>query len=271
MIEIRNLSFSYKEDSPLVLKDVNMNIEEGKWISILGHNGSGKSTLAKILVGLLLDVNKGEVIIDDIRLDEDTIDSLRQRIGIVFQNPDNQFVGVTVKHDIAFGLENRLVKREDMEVLIAKALEQIDMQKYSDKEPHNLSGGQKQRVAIGGVIACDLKYIIFDEATSMLDPKGSNDVINLIKDLKEKQQKTIITITHDLDLANLSDYVYVLKKGEIVCEGTPKEVFLQEDLIESSNLIAPFKTRLYHQVMKDNKLKQDKELTSLLCKLDSTM
>lgn len=267
MIEIKDLYFSYNREKN-ALNGISLSIPDGAWVSIIGHNGSGKSTLAKILVGLL-EPTKGSFSIDgcqyDKKTNEEDLKYLRNNVGIVFQNPDNQFVGTTVYKDIAFGLENRCVEREKMIENVKEAASSVGLGDLLDKEPYKLSGGQKQKVAIAGILACDLKYVIFDEATSMLDPEGSKEVIELIKELSKKENKTIITITHDLSLAKLSDYVYVLNKGLISLEGKPSEVFLQDEILEESNLIAPFNLRLYHKVLSNPKLKDKKELTSLLC------
>jgi len=268
MIEIKNLSFSYDnvKDS---LKDVNMLIKDGSWVSIVGHNGSGKSTLAKLLVGLN-QPKTGNITIDGDELNEKNIDSIRQKIGIVFQNPDNQFVGVTVRNDIAFGLENRNVSRDEMNKLVIENAFKVGLEDYLDKEPHNLSGGEKQRVAIAGILALDLKYIIFDEATSMLDPKGVSDVTKLIKELSKDKNKTIITITHDLALAGMSDYVFVFNGGSISLEGKPSEVFAHEEVLNNSNLDIPLSLKLYNAIKKDNKLNKNERLVKALCQLSST-
>lgn len=268
MIEMKNISYSYSEDDDFALKDVSLTIPEGKWISILGHNGSGKSTLAKIMMGLIK-ANKGTILIDDIELTEQTVDELRKKIGIVFQNPDNQFVGVTVKNDIAFGLENRLITRDEMLKLVDDASKKVGLEGQLDKEPYKLSGGQKQRVAIAGIIAMNAKYIIFDEATSMLDPKGVRDVTALIKELK--QDKTIITITHDLELASLSDEIYVFKNGKITAHDIPANIFRLNAVLNDSNLEVPFELALLNEVKKDSKLKYNKRLGDALCQLSSKM
>ncbi len=203
MISINNVSFSYSKKDH-ALKNISLEIPKGKWISIVGHNGSGKSTLSKLLIGLI-EADSGSVVVDGLLLNEENVNAIRNKIGIVFQNPDNQFVGVTVRHDIAFGLENRCYSKEQMDELVYKHALAVKMEEFLDREPHNLSGGQKQRVAIAGVLAIDAEYIIFDEATSMLDPKGVNDIASLIKEIKDNTNKTIITITHDLNLAKNSD------------------------------------------------------------------
>jgi energy-coupling factor transport system ATP-binding protein len=255
MIKIQNLDFSYNGTDP-ALTNINLNIEKGKWISILGHNGSGKSTLAKLLVGLLTP-SQGEIQIDHLVMNEDNISSIRNKIGIVFQNPDNQFVGVTVKHDIAFGLENKNIPYQEMVDKINHYAKLVNMQDFLNKEPHQLSGGQKQRVAIAGALAMEQEIFILDESTSMLDPEGTREIVALIKDLNKTYHKTIITITHDLSFAALSDELVVLKAGKIILKGIPQDVFKEEALLQSSSLELPFEVKLYNDVNKDPKFNQE--------------
>ena len=266
MIEIKNVSYAYSKDEALAINNISLAIREGTWVSILGHNGSGKSTLAKLLVGLV-EAESGSIIIDGIVLNEESISEIRKKIGIVFQNPDNQFVGVTVRHDIAFGLENRKIERKEMQERILECATRVGLSDYLDREPYKLSGGEKQRVAIAGILALDSKYIIFDEATSMLDPNGVNDVVNLIKELREKTNKTIITITHDLELAKKSDEVFVFKNGQITANGKPEEIFKMQSILTDSNLLVPFELQLYQQAMLDEKLKKDEKLIDALWQL----
>ena len=266
MIELKNLSYSYSNDEALAINDISLNIKEGSWISILGHNGSGKSTLAKLLVGLL-EPSSGEILVDGVRLDENSVGEIRKKIGIVFQNPDNQFVGVTVRHDIAFGLENIQIEHSLMEEIVASCATKVGMGAYLEREPYKLSGGEKQRVAIAGILALDSKYIIFDEATSMLDPDGVRDVINLIKELRMKTNKTIITITHDLELARKSDEVFVFKKGQITASGKPEDIFKMENILTDSNLQIPLELQLYKEVCDDEILKKDEKLIEALWQL----
>ena len=217
LIEVRDLHFRYNSEDR-ALKGVSLDIEKGEFVCILGHNGSGKSTLAKLLVGLL-EPRKGTISIEGTILNEDSVDELRKKIGIVFQNPDNQFVGITVKDDIAFGLENRQVEREEMLKLIDEYSTKVNMHDFLDKNPESLSGGEKQRVAI---------------ATSMLDPRGVKEVMDVINNLKSK--KTIISITHNLQEAIKADKVIVMNDGVIVLEGKPEEVFTHFDEIKNSKL-----------------------------------
>lgn len=232
LIEVRNLHFRYNSEDR-ALKGVSLDIEKGEFVCILGHNGSGKSTLAKLLVGLL-EPRKGTISIDGTILNEDSVDELRKKIGIVFQNPDNQFVGITVKDDIAFGLENRQVEREEMIRLIDEYSTKVNMRDFLDRNPESLSGGEKQRVAIAGILAMNPEIIIFDEATSMLDPRGVKEVMDVINNLKSK--KTIISITHNLQEAIKADKVIVMNDGVIVLEGKPEEVFTHFEEIKNSKL-----------------------------------
>lgn len=233
-IELKDISFSYEKDT-LVLDNLSLTIEEGQMVAILGHNGSGKSTLSKIIMGLL-EPKSGEVYVDGVKYEGDEFDKIRDKMGIIFQNPDNQFVGVTVQDDIAFGLENRRVSREEMIERINKYAKVVSMEDYLLTNPENLSGGQKQRVAIAGVLAMETDVIIFDESTSMLDPKGTKEINQMIKMLKEEQNKTIISITHNLEEAVYADRVIVLNGGKIVLDGTPQEVLKEKDTLEASGL-----------------------------------
>lgn len=266
VIKVKNLDYSYSQEDH-ALKGISFDVNDGEWVSIIGHNGSGKSTISKLLVGLL-EADKGEIEIDGQILNEETIDDIRKKVGIVFQNPDNQFVGVNVKYDIAFGLENRQVPREEMIKLIDEYSKKVEMEKYLDREPQTLSGGQKQRVAIAGILALNAQIVILDEATSMLDPEGTRDIIELIKELKTKYNKTIITITHDLNLARLSDRIIVLKDGLIIASDTPEKIFEQEGLLRSSNLDIPFNLKLYKTALADEKLKNNEKLVNALWKLN---
>lgn len=266
MIRVNDLDYSYSQQDH-ALKGISFEVKDQEWLSILGHNGSGKSTISKLLVGILAP-QKGSIYYDDIELTEKTVDKIRNRVGIVFQNPDNQFVGVNVKYDIAFGLENRCVPRSEMQKLIVEYATKVGMQDYLLREPQTLSGGQKQRVAIAGILALNTDVIILDEATSMLDPQGTREIIALIKELKEKYHKTIITITHDLDLARLSDRIIVMKEGNIIADDVPGKIFEQLDLLKSSKLDMPFNLKLYKEVEANSKLNSNKELMEALWKLN---
>ena len=262
LIKVEHLNFTYDETKETI-KDLSFEIPKGSWVSILGHNGSGKSTLAKLLVGLLK-AESGNIYIDDILLTESTVHDVRKKIGIVFQNPDNQFVGVTVRHDIAFGLENLQIPQPEMALRVEKYAKLVGMQDYLKKEPFQLSGGQKQRVAIAGALAMHKDYIIFDEATSMLDPEGVKEVTSLITKLNTEQQQTIITITHDLDFALKSDYALILKDGVLIAEGKPSKLFLDKALLEQSKLTIPLGLQTYIDVLNDETLKSNKQLVEEL-------
>lgn len=231
-IDIEHLSFSYTKGKP-VIKDLSLSIEKGEFVGIIGHNGSGKSTLAKLLAGLE-EAKQGTIKIDGDILNEENYPKLNGKIGIIFQNPDNQFVGATVRDDIAFGLENRSIERERMKEIIEQYASLVSMTKYLDTNPENLSGGEKQRVAIAGVLALDAEIIILDEATSMLDPIGQREVNALIRTLRGK--KTIIFITHMVKEVADCDHLVVLSKGEKVLEGSPEEVFKEERILEECRL-----------------------------------
>ena len=233
-LNVKNLTFSYDKKS-LNIKDISFDVEVGKYVSIIGHNGSGKSTLAKLIVGLLT-LKSGEINVFDMALNKENINKIRRRVGIVFQNPDNQFVGATVEDDIAFGLENRCIDPNKMKDIILDFSSKVGMEQYLNKEPSNLSGGQKQRVAIAGVLALNPDLLILDEATSMLDPKGTREINEMIKKLKSLDNKTIISITHNLEEAVFADRVIVLNKGKIVLDGTPKDVLKEKDILEASGL-----------------------------------
>ena len=236
LISVKDVYFSYNEDKQS-LRNVNIEINKGEWISILGHNGSGKSTLAKILVGLL-EPNDGTITIDGIELNQESAYELRKKIGIVFQNPDNQFVGVTVRDDIAFGMENLCVPREEMLKRIEYYSEKVGMQDYLDKQPSNLSGGQKQRVAIAGILAMRSEILIFDEATSMLDPYTKNDLIDYIKTLN-KEGFTIIMITHDVNEAVLADKILIMNQGEIFAFDDTKKLLKNKEAFQKCHLELP--------------------------------
>ena len=238
-IEIQNLTFAYNNNEPAV-KHVSLKVHEGQYVSIVGHNGSGKSTLARLIIGLLAP-SEGKIIVDGEELTNKTVRNIRQKIGLVFQNPDNQFIGATVEDDIAFGLENRRVPREKMQEIIKNYAKRVGMDEFLDKEPSRLSGGQKQRVAIAGALSLEPEIIIFDEATSMLDPKGKSDIKGLIEEMRKYNPNlTILSITHDVEEAFLSDEVIVMSQGEIAFKGKPQEVFSNRQALESLHLGMPF-------------------------------
>lgn len=245
IIKIENVSFTYigSEDQREALSDVNLSINQGEWVSIIGPNGSGKSTLAKTINGLIAP-KAGKITVGGHELNDDNVWNIRQMVGMVFQNPDNQFVGSSVQDDVAFGLENLGIPRETMVERIRYALERVGMIEFADKEPARLSGGQKQRVAIAGIVALQPNIIILDEATSMLDPSGRQDVLQTVKDVKNQENLTVISITHDIDEAVESDRIVVMKDGHIKQQGTPSEIFaLGNDLIDLG-LDLPFPEKL---------------------------
>lgn len=238
-VEIKNLSFSYNDGGP-VLNHVSLSVEQGSYTSIIGHNGSGKSTIAKLIIGLLAP-RDGEIYVDGELLDNKSVRRIRKKIGLVFQNPDNQFIGASVEDDIAFGLENRQIPHKDMPEIVKRFAERVGMSEFLQNEPSRLSGGQKQRVAIAGALALNPEILILDEATSMLDPKGKNDIKQLILEMKkENPNLTIISITHDVEEAYLSDEVIVLSHGEVAFKGKPDEVFSKRDVLKNFNLEMPF-------------------------------
>lgn len=243
LIELNNISFQYYGQEHKALNDVSLTINKGEWVALIGHNGSGKSTLAKTINGLI-SPESGEIKVNGELLTEENIWDIRKMVGMVFQNPDNQFVGSTVEDDVAFGLENQGVPRDEMIVRVNNALERVRMSDFKIKEPARLSGGQKQRVAIAGVIALAPDVIILDEATSMLDPQGRNDVIETIHALKEETNLTVISITHDIDEAAYANRVLVMKEGQIIHEGTPKEIFSHGEALIGMGLDVPFPEKL---------------------------
>lgn len=263
-VRFNNVNFSYDEES-VVLKNFNLTINNGEMVAILGHNGSGKSTIAKIMMGLL-EVSSGEIYINDKLLSQDTIEECRNHMSIIFQNPDNQFVGVTVKDDIAFGLENKNLPKEEMELRINKYLTMVSMLDFIYHAPEELSGGQKQRVAIAGALAMESELMIFDESTSMLDPKGTKEVNEMIKKIKNEENKTIIVITHNLEEASYADRIIVLNSGFVVADGTPSEVFKNEKVLEVSGLKTMESVSIIHN-LKNKEYKNKKEIEEALWEL----
>lgn len=239
IIEVRNLKYKYDSESEnYTLNDVSFQVKKGEWLSIVGHNGSGKSTTVRLIDGLL-EAESGNIIISGDKLTAENVWEKRRQIGMVFQNPDNQFVGATVEDDVAFGLENQGLDYDLMVERVQQALELVGMQDFKEREPARLSGGQKQRVAVAGVVALRPDIIILDEATSMLDPEGRLDLIQTVKKIKDSNQLTVISITHDLDEIALSDRVLVMKEGQVESTATPRELFSREDL-EELGLDQPF-------------------------------
>jgi ABC-type cobalt transport system, ATPase component len=243
IIQVKDLTYTYQNSKVPALQNVSLTIEPGQWVAIVGHNGSGKSTLAQMLNGLIAP-QSGEVYIDGELLTEESVWAIRRKIGIVFQSPDNQFVGATVADDVAFGMENNGVPRAEMIPRVQAALAQVGMSAYADHEPARLSGGQKQRVALAGVLAQRPKVIILDEATSMLDPQGRHDVVSLMTALRKTGQFTIISITHDIDEAALADQVVLMDSGQLITAGTPAEIFVQGDMLQQHGLTVPLSEKV---------------------------
>lgn len=243
LVTIDGVSFSYEGQQTPALKNITFDILEGEWLAIVGHNGSGKSTLAKLLNGLQFP-QQGKIAVCGTELTEATVWDVRKNVGMVFQNPDNQFVGTTVRDDVAFGLENHGVPREIMVERVQTSLDKVQMGTFLNQEPHHLSGGQKQRVAIAGVIALQPAIIILDEATSMLDPRGRAEVIATVRELKDRERITVISITHDLEEAAKADRIIVMNKGELYREGTPEQIFEMDEELVKLGLDIPFPVKM---------------------------
>ena len=244
MIEIKNLKFKYNQDqTSYTLNDVSFHVKHGEWLSIVGHNGSGKSTTARLIGGLLV-ADSGQIIVDGQELTEETVWDIRDKIGMVFQNPDNQFVGATVEDDVAFGLENKGLPYKEMVSRVLEALSFVGMMDFKDREPARLSGGQKQRVAIAGIIAMRPSILILDEATSMLDPEGRQELIQYIEDIRQQYGMTVLSITHDLDEVAMSNRVLVLKQGKVESISSPRELFSRGSELVDLGLDIPFSALL---------------------------
>ena len=278
IIKIKNVSFSYPESDTPAIDNISFNVRRGSWTSIIGHNGSGKSTIIRLINGLLVPDESGSPLIevDGIKLTDDTVWEVRNRVGIVFQNPENQFVGATVADDVAFGLENRGIPHSEMVKIVPEAIKAVGMSEYANSEPANLSGGQKQRVAIAGILAIKPKIIVLDEATSMLDPEGRNQILSIVQDMKDKYDLTVISITHDIDEANMADQVLVMNDGKLITQGSTKTVFSQVSLLKSIGLDVPFFEQIKEKLQQDaiklpDNLDSEKELINYLCQLNSKM
>ncbi|WP_045516504.1 energy-coupling factor ABC transporter ATP-binding protein [Neobacillus niacini] len=243
IVSLKNVSFQYENQGRNALQNVSFDIFDGEWLAIVGHNGSGKSTMAKLLNGLQFP-QQGEIMVCGIRLNEESIWEIRKKLGMVFQNPDNQFVGTTVQDDVAFGLENHGTPRDDMILRVEDSLKKVKMDHFLNQEPHHLSGGQKQRVAIAGVLALRPSIIILDEATSMLDPKGRGEVLETVRALKDEKSLTVISITHDLEEAAKADRIIVMNQGEVYREGTPEDIFSMDDELVQLGLDIPFSIKM---------------------------
>ncbi|WP_445478806.1 energy-coupling factor ABC transporter ATP-binding protein [Lysinibacillus irui] len=263
ILSLNNVTFSYTPEdqaSRNAVENVSFAVEEGEWIAIVGHNGSGKSTIAKLMNGLLFP-QQGDVRILREPLSEDNLWESRSLMGMVFQNPDNQFVGATVQDDVAFALENNGVPFEDMVKRVHAALDQVKMSLFLDHEPHHLSGGQKQRVAIAGALALKPKLLILDEATSMLDPQGRAEVLQTVQTLRAETGLTVISITHDLEEAMLANRVLFMNDGKKFAEGTPAEIFALGDKLVEFGLDLPFALKLSKLLQKEGVLLMGQHMT----------
>ena len=245
IIELSHVTYSYPNSDTPALKDLSLTINQGEWVAIIGHNGSGKSTLAKLL-NYLLAPTAGDITIAGTSVTEENMWAIRDMVGMVFQNPDNQFVGATVADDVAFGLENRGIARDEMITRVQAALTEVQMAAFADREPARLSGGQKQRVAIASVLAIQPKILILDEATAMLDPKGRREMIALVHELKTRMgdELTVLSITHDIEEAASADRVVVINDGDLIETGAPAQVFANADKLREFGLAVPFAEQL---------------------------
>src|SRR5690625_4285153 len=239
MVEFRDVSFKYGEDQPWVIKNCSFEIYQNEWLAIIGHNGSGKSSIAKVMNGLLVP-QEGEIFINGVQVTQEKIWEIRRDVGMVYQNPDYQFVGTTVQDDVAFGMVNRGISRDEMIQRIDQTLKAVGMEDYLLTEPHRLSGGQKQRVAIASVLAISPKVLILDEATAMLDPKGRSEIMKTVSSVQARQELSLITITHDLSEVVQAERVIVMNEGEVWDESTPRGVFSKKDELRKIGLDVPF-------------------------------
>lgn len=248
ILEVENLVFKYEKESEVnQLNGVSFSVARGEWVSIIGQNGSGKSTTARLIDGLFEEF-EGTVKIDGEVLTADNVWQLRQKIGMVFQNPDNQFVGATVEEDVAFGMENQGIPREEMIQRVDEALAAVNMLDFKTREPARLSGGQKQRVAVAGIIALRPEIIILDESTSMLDPTGRAEIMRVIHEIKDRYHLTVLSITHDLDEAAGSDRILVMRAGEIIKEAAPSDLFATRENMVEMGLDMPFTSNLMNDL-----------------------
>lgn len=275
MIKVNELFFNYKEietgkEIP-ALSGVSLDVKKGEFVCIIGHNGSGKSTLAKLLNAILLP-SKGDIEICGMNTkDNDNLWNIRQKAGMVFQNPDNQMVATVVEEDVAFGPENLGVKPEEIRKRVDESLEKVNMLEFKDKQPHNLSGGQKQRVAIAGILAMEPECIILDEPTAMLDPKGRREVLKTVSKLNKENKATIILITHYMDEIINADKVFVMEKGKIALQGTPRDIFYNVEKLRELSLDVPLAAALSHDLQNEglniNQALSLDELVEGLCQL----
>lgn len=270
IIEVKHLCFEYEENQPII-QDVSFNIKKGSFVAILGHNGSGKSTIAKLLIGLL-EKKSGDIVVDGTPLNENTFYDIRHDIGIVFQNPDNQFIGATVRDDIAFGLENKCVPHDQMDEIIDSFSKRVGMYEFLDHEPSKLSGGQKQRVAIAGILAMSPKILILDESTSMLDPRGKKEINELVANIRRETDMTVISITHDIDEALQSDQVILLNQGKIEKMGPSEQILRDKESLLKLGLNVPFAYIVSERLKMDGFIDEieihQERLVQKLCQFD---
>lgn len=274
IISIKDLTYTYPDAKRPAINDLSLDIYKNEWLSIVGKNGSGKSTLTKLIDGLI-EADSGTIEVDGTVINEENIWDARTKIGIIFQNPDHQFVGATVEDDVAFGLENQGMPREQMVEEIDRALDLVKMSDFKTRDPQSLSGGQKQRVAIAGVLATKPQIVIMDESTSMLDPDGRKTVLDLIKKLRQEQDLTIISITHDIEETELSQRIVVINDGKIVKDGDPASVYDIGPNLSKFGLEEPFSSQLVQTLRNKLKLPEgylsEEELKKQLWKLHSNM
>lgn len=246
ILSLQDVTYTYSpEDADMrkAVEGISFTVNDGEWIAIVGHNGSGKSTMAKLMNGLLFP-QEGEVRVLGSTLNEENLWAIRSQMGMVFQNPDNQFVGATVQDDVAFALENNGVPFEDMVVRVHESLAQVKMERFLNSEPHHLSGGQKQRVAIAGALALKPRILILDEATSMLDPQGRDEVLATVHRLRQDTRLTVLSITHDLEEALLADRILIMNQGKKYAEGNPSEIFAKGQELVELGLDLPFAVKM---------------------------
>ena len=256
MIGLEDITYSYRTGEYKALDHISLTFHRGEWVSIIGHNGSGKSTLVKILMGILNDY-EGSITVDGEVLDEENRIAMRKKFAIVFQNPDNQFVGATVEDDVAFGLENNGVPRDEMVRRTEEALKAVNMLEFRDHEPSRLSGGQKQRVAIASALAMAPDVLILDEATSMIDPEGRREVLDILRTIHRRGKTTLIFITHDLSEIEDSDHAVIMKDGQIISEGTVEEIYKDTDALLASRLVLPFHMKISKRLLDGSFLSYD--------------